>query len=174
MVIWMISMISRVALMNPMNLVTPTIRVMMRVTLVLVLIVGVSTQGRAQVSTAGGSTQGEQKTRSSGGPRKQLATIIFSGLGGAILGLSTLSFYGRPQDKLSNIAIGFAVGVIVGTSYVTYKAATNPAEFYGTGSGTTGNGTSTWLEQQSGPGDFVAFRARPEPPPLSLSYQFTF
>jgi hypothetical protein len=42
-----------------------------------------------------------------------------------------LSFYGRPQDNLSNIAIGFAVGVITGTVIVTYRAATNPAEFYG-------------------------------------------
>lgn len=66
-----------------------------------------------------------------GGPRRQLATIIYSGLGGAVLGLSTLSFYGRPQDKLSNIAVGFAVGVIVGTIAVTYSAATNPDEFYG-------------------------------------------
>lgn len=66
-----------------------------------------------------------------GGPRRQLATILFAGLGGAILGLSTLSFYGRPQDKLANIAIGFAVGVIAGTAYVTYKAANNPRELYG-------------------------------------------
>ena len=66
-----------------------------------------------------------------GGPRRQLATIIYSGLGGAVLGLSTLSFYGRPQDKLSNIAVGFAVGVITGTIAVTYSAATNPDEFYG-------------------------------------------
>jgi hypothetical protein len=66
-----------------------------------------------------------------GGPRRQLATIIFAGLGGAVLGLSTLSFYGRPQDNLSNIAVGFAVGVITGTTYVTYKAATRPSEFYG-------------------------------------------
>jgi hypothetical protein len=65
------------------------------------------------------------------GPRKQAATIIFAGLGGAVLGLSTLSFYGRPQDKLSNIAIGAAVGVIIGTVYVTYRAATTPSEFYG-------------------------------------------
>jgi hypothetical protein len=69
---------------------------------------------------------------SSNGPRKQLATILFAGLGGAVLGLSTLSFYGRPQDKLENIAIGFAIGVIAGTSYVTYKAAMQPSEFYGT------------------------------------------
>lgn len=74
----------------------------------------------------------EAATKSSiGGPRRQLATILFAGLGGAILGLSTLSFYGRPQDKLANIAIGFAVGVIAGTAYVTYKAANNPRELYG-------------------------------------------
>ncbi len=72
------------------------------------------------------------ETRSSGGPRRQLATILFAGLGGAVLGLSTLSFYGRPQEKLANIAIGFAGGVILGTTYVTYRAATNPSEFYGT------------------------------------------
>lgn len=76
------------------------------------------------------TAQGEEKTKTSGGPRKQLATIIFAGLGGAVLGLSTLSFYGRPQDNLSNIAVGFAVGVIAGTVIVTYRAATNPAEFY--------------------------------------------
>lgn len=64
------------------------------------------------------------------GPRKQMATIIFSGLAGAILGLSTLSFYGRPQDRLSNIAVGFAVGVIIGTAYTTYKAATRPYQRY--------------------------------------------
>lgn len=65
------------------------------------------------------------------GPRKQMATIIFSGLAGAVLGLSTLSFYGRPQDKLGNILVGFAVGVVIGTTYTTYKAATQPRDFYG-------------------------------------------
>ena len=64
------------------------------------------------------------------GPRQQIATIIFSGLAGAVLGLSTLSFYGRPQDKLSNIAIGFALGVIAGTAYTTYQVATKPYRMY--------------------------------------------
>lgn len=64
------------------------------------------------------------------GTRKQLATIVFAGLAGAILGLSTLSFYGRPQDHLSNIAIGGALGVICGAAYTTYKAARNPYEAY--------------------------------------------
>lgn len=79
------------------------------------------------------SAQSDIGTSSSrGGPRRQLATILFAGLGGAVLGLSTLSFYGRPQDHLANIALGFAGGVILGTSIVTYRAATNPSEFYGT------------------------------------------
>jgi hypothetical protein len=67
------------------------------------------------------------------GTRKQVATIVFAGLAGAILGLSTLSFYGRPQDHLSNIAVGFAVGVIGGAIFTTYKAATRPYEAYDLG-----------------------------------------
>lgn len=74
-----------------------------------------------------------RKEASSFGARRQLATIIFAGLSGAILGLSTLSFYGRPQERLSNIAVGFALGVFAGTVYTTYKAAAKPAEFYGPG-----------------------------------------
>lgn len=72
---------------------------------------------------------GEEKAELSG-TRKQLATIVFAGLAGAILGLSTLSFYGRPQDHLENIAIGFAIGVIGGASYTTYKAATQPYDAF--------------------------------------------
>jgi hypothetical protein len=68
---------------------------------------------------------GQQEVRKKpAGPRRQLATIVFAGLGGAILGLSTLSFYGRPQEHLGNIAIGFAVGIISGTAYVTFATAT--------------------------------------------------
>lgn len=67
------------------------------------------------------------------GPRRQIATIVYMGLGGAVLGLSTLSFYGRPQDKLTNIPIGFGVGVIIGAVYMTYQAATNPQDFYRNG-----------------------------------------
>jgi hypothetical protein len=80
------------------------------------------------LASPAGYAQGATKIS---GPRKQLATIIFSGLAGAVLGLSTLSFYGRPQDRLANVPIGFAVGVIVGTGYTTYKAATSPRSFYG-------------------------------------------
>lgn len=100
---------------------------LMKLVMVLTLVCSFSLQSFAQATP---EASGEERATASG-PRKQLATIIFAGLGGAILGLSTLSFYGRPQDKLSNIAIGFAVGVIAGTGYVTYTAATRPREFYG-------------------------------------------
>lgn len=90
----------------------------------------VSAQAQS-ASPQAGAAGSLEKGKGVAGPRKQLATIIFAGLGGAILGLSTLSFYGRPQDNLRNIAIGTAFGVIGGTVLVTYKAATNPAELYG-------------------------------------------
>lgn len=76
------------------------------------------------------SMSGGQSSVSTG-PKKQIATIIFAGLAGAVLGLSTLSFYGRPQDKLPNIGVGFALGIIIGAGFTTYKAATQPKEFYG-------------------------------------------
>jgi hypothetical protein len=94
--------------------------------LVILLTMAISASAFAQAQPAAPASQAKPF-----GPKRQAAIIIFSGLGGAILGLSTLSFYGRPQDKLSNIAIGAAVGIIVGTIYVTYKAATQPADFYG-------------------------------------------
>jgi hypothetical protein len=84
-----------------------------------ILIIGLSTQSAFA-----------QQASTSSGPHRQLATIIYAGLGGSILGLSTLSFYGKPQEKLSNIAIGFAFGIISGTIYVTYQAAAHPNDFY--------------------------------------------
>jgi hypothetical protein len=84
-------------------------------------------------SFAAGAPAGDKGAQTVGqSPRKHLTNIVFAGLAGAILGLSTLSFYGRPQDKLSNIAVGFAIGVIGGAMYTTYKAAAEPHEFYST------------------------------------------
>ena len=138
-----------------------TLKKAAKVLVVFALLLSFTSQSFAQ-SPAGDTTGRPTST----GPRKQLATILFMGLGGAILGLSTLSFYGRPQDKLSNIAIGFAFGVIVGTTYVTYKAATNPQDFYGLEPlrefDSTGRGAG-----------FLAKEAR-MPTPLRTSWTFEF
>ena len=50
--------------------------------------------------------------------RKGLATVMFAGLGGAVLGLSTLSFYGDPQEHIGNIWLGLGVGIFAGAGYV--------------------------------------------------------
>lgn len=101
--------------------------------IILSIALGVSTFATspefAFAQAVGPSAGAEEKAELSG-TRKQLATIVFAGLAGAIFGLSTLSFYGRPQDHLSNIAIGFALGVIGGASYTTYKAATQPYDAF--------------------------------------------
>lgn len=126
-------------------------------------------------SAQGAQPAGTETGRSAGGPRKQLATIIYAGLGGAVLGLSTLSFYGRPQDKLANIAIGFAIGVIAGTSVVTYNAATNPDEFYG-----PNDDRQTWRYDFKRPSDRELASgaeiesSRPISMPISISYSFAF
>jgi len=105
--------------------------------------------------------QNSQKSEVTAGPRKQLATIIFAGLSGAILGLSTLSFYGRPQDRLSNIAVGFALGIFAGAIYSTYKAAARPDEFYS-------------FEDSIQNRLMVDARKSPSRPIAGLSYQWTF
>ncbi|MBN1114815.1 MAG: hypothetical protein JXA66_05705, partial [Oligoflexia bacterium] len=56
-------------------------------------------------------------------PKEQMQIILFSGLGGAVLGLSTLSFYSEPQDHLRNIAIGGAVALVGSVVFTTVLAA---------------------------------------------------
>jgi uncharacterized membrane protein YebE (DUF533 family) len=96
--------------------------------LMLTMSVPLHAENLGTLAQAKGLTTEEKAELS--GTRKQLATIVFAGLAGAILGLSTLSFHGRPQDHLSSIAVGFAFGVIGGATYTTYKAATHPYEAY--------------------------------------------
>lgn len=52
--------------------------------------------------------------------KRTTATILFSSIGGGILGLSTLSFYGKPQEHTDNITNGVLIGFLAGVSYVMY------------------------------------------------------
>jgi len=50
--------------------------------------------------------------------------LVFScGLGGAILGLSTLSFVDEPKDHTKNILVGASLGIIAGVILAAYGAA---------------------------------------------------
>lgn len=53
--------------------------------------------------------------------KEKMATVIFCGLGGAVIGLSTLSFYGEPQKHIGNISTGFALGLVTGSVYLLYQ-----------------------------------------------------
>jgi hypothetical protein len=48
--------------------------------------------------------------------------------GGAILGLSTLSFVDEPGDHLKNILFGGAIGLIIGVAVVAYSQAQGSQE----------------------------------------------
>ena len=130
-------------------MVTKSLNILVAITLL------VSSSAFAQ--RQGGANIAENK----GGTSKQIKTIIFSGVAGAILGLSTLSFYGRPQERLSNIAVGFAIGIIAGAAYTTYKAASQPRNFY--------NG-SQMLEEQ----DLLKARTLQASRPPTLGYTYSF
>lgn len=53
--------------------------------------------------------------------RRNTAVILFSGIGGGLLGLSTLSFYGDPKEHTGNINLGALLGVLGGVGYVIYE-----------------------------------------------------
>jgi len=56
--------------------------------------------------------------------------VAAAGAGGAILGLSTLSFVSKPKDHLKNIIVGGAVGVIIGVAGVAWMQATKSQEAF--------------------------------------------
>lgn len=56
------------------------------------------------------------------GVRRGVATMIFSSIGGAVLGLSTLPFYGQPEEHTQNISNGALLGLFVGGAYLLYQA----------------------------------------------------
>lgn len=61
---------------------------------------------------------------------RDLMTVVAFGAGGAVLGLSTLSFVKRPSKHLKNIIIGGALGIIVGVGVVAYNQANQGKDFY--------------------------------------------
>lgn len=62
--------------------------------------------------------------------KRRIAAVLFSGLGGAILGLSTLSFYGEPQEHTENISYGALLGFVAGVGYVIYDSSRPAAPVY--------------------------------------------
>ena len=55
---------------------------------------------------------------------QDLTVVLGSGVVGAVLGLSTLSFVDEPKDHFKNVAIGGAIGIVVGVGIVIFGQAT--------------------------------------------------
>ena len=60
--------------------------------------------------------------------QNDLILVAAAGAGGAILGLSTLSFVDKPSKHISNIWTGAALGVIAGVMVVAYNSAQKGSE----------------------------------------------
>lgn len=64
---------------------------------------------------------------------RDISTVMMTGAGGAVLGLSTLSFVDEPKDHLRNILVGGAIGIIVGVGVVAYNQANVRKDDFKTG-----------------------------------------
>lgn len=58
--------------------------------------------------------------------KRGTAIVFFSAVGGAILGLSTLSFYGEPREHTGNITLGAALGLAAGAGYLVWESSQPP------------------------------------------------
>lgn len=105
------------------------------------------------------STSQAQENQFSG-VRRNLATILFCGLGGAVLGISTLSFYGQPQEHIGNITTGLALGTIAGVIYVT------STQYYGS------NGSNNTTLLQHDRGIELSHQKGNNKPPMMWSWNF--
>ena len=65
----------------------------------------------------------QQTNQNSRNFKRGVATVLFSTLGGAVLGLSTLSFYGEPQEHTENITTGALLGALAGGTYLLYSSS---------------------------------------------------
>lgn len=55
--------------------------------------------------------------------------VVGMGAAGAIVGLSTLSFYEKPKEHWKNVTMGGAIGVILGVAVVAYLQATRTQDY---------------------------------------------
>lgn len=60
--------------------------------------------------------------------QNDIILVGVAGAAGAILGLSTLSFYDKPSPHISNVWTGAALGVIAGVIWVAYQSATDNSD----------------------------------------------
>ncbi len=61
---------------------------------------------------------------------EDLTLVASAGLGGAILGLSTLSFEAEPTQHFRHVLVGGSLGIIVGVAIIAWRQATKNQNNY--------------------------------------------
>lgn len=61
--------------------------------------------------------------------KRGTAIVMFSGLAGGVLGLSTLSFYGNPEEHTENVTTGALLGMLGGASYLLWESSQSNARW---------------------------------------------
>lgn len=119
-------------------------------------------------STSVVAQQQNSNTNSGKGLRRSVAAAMFSTIGGAVLGLSTLSFYGKPQEHTGNITMGALIGLVVGVGYMSYDANRAPQ--------TSGSYDFSQTERQDlrAKGNLAAAGQGFPAGPYQIQYQFGF
>jgi hypothetical protein len=79
-------------------------------------------------SAASASSSGGEKDDEFFDAKEAFGTILVSGLVGGILGLSTLSFYEKPNDHVKNITYGAGLAMIGAALYMTLNIANQQNE----------------------------------------------
>lgn len=90
---------------------------MKRIIKFLMCLIFLSFLHQTQVFAAEGVQQSSNPS-SLGSVRRGVAVMMFAGVAGAVIGLSTLSFYGDPQEHTNNIWMGLGIGTAIGGVYV--------------------------------------------------------
>jgi hypothetical protein len=62
--------------------------------------------------------------------KNDLMIVMACGVGGAVLGLSTLSFVDEPKKHTKNIVMGAAIGIIIGVGVVGFSQANKSKELF--------------------------------------------
>ena len=65
--------------------------------------------------------------------KRGTAIIMFSGLAGGVLGLSTLSFYGQPEEHTRNITTGALIGMVSGAGFLLWESQQGTSSRWGIG-----------------------------------------
>lgn len=78
-----------------------------------------------------------------------LLVVVGAGVGGAVLGLSTLSFYDTPSKNISNVWTGAALGIIAGVIFVAVSHAQKAQDDFTASKDFTTSDRFAWHSGQS-------------------------